>query len=92
MEVVPGFYDMEKRKTQEKEEDEKIKEEKKKNYQDEAPQEDQPEPKKEEEKEPINPIWFIIPGILLLIALYEVLDVYKRQVHVRIPMENKNGN
>lgn len=79
VEVVPGFYDMEKRKTQEKEEDEKIKEEKKKNYQDEAPQEDQPEPKKEEEKEPINPIWFILPGILLLIALYEVLGRYRIQ-------------
>ena len=36
VEVVPGFYDMEKRQIEETEEDEKIEEQNKQNYQDEA--------------------------------------------------------
>lgn len=73
VEVVPGFYDMEKQQTNETEEDEKIEEETQKNYQDEAPEEDQPEANQEEEKRAINPLWFGLLLVLLLIAAFELL-------------------
>lgn len=73
VEVVPGFYDMEKKQTKETQEDEKIKEESKKNYQDEAPEDNQPEEKQDREKQPINPLWLVLPALLLLIVAYEFL-------------------
>lgn len=79
VEVIPGFFDMEKERSQELEEDEKIKEESKKSYQDEAPEEDQPEKKQEEKKDPPNLLWLlVIPGILLLlIAAFEAIGRYR---------------
>ena len=77
VEVVPGFFDMEKRQIQEKEDDEKIKEQNKESYQDEAPEDNQPEEKQEEEKEPLNPIWLILAFVILLIAAYEVIGRYR---------------
>lgn len=71
VEVVPGFYDMEKQKTAEMEENEKIKEETNKNYQDEAPEDNRPEKKQEEEKEIISPLWLIPILLILFIAAFE---------------------
>lgn len=73
VEVIPGFYDMEKQQTKEMQEDEKIEEEKQKSYEDEAPQNDQPEQDKQEQDKSISPWWFAGLALLLLIALYEVL-------------------
>lgn len=73
VEVVPGYYDMEKEETQEIQEDEKIKEEEQQDYQDEAPEDDQPEQKQQEEEKQISPLWLILPAILLLLAIYELL-------------------
>lgn len=77
VEVVPGFFDMEKQQIQEKEDDEKIKEQNKESYQDEAPEDNQPEEKQEEEKEPLNPIWLILALVILLIAAYELIGRYR---------------
>ena len=72
VEVVPGFYDMERQQTTETEEDEKIEEETQKNYQDEAPEDNQPEEKQGKEKKKINPLWFLPALVLLLIAAFEL--------------------
>lgn len=77
VEVVPGFFDMEKQQIQEKEDDEKIKEQNKESYQDEAPEDNQPEEKQEEEKDPLNPIWLILALVILLIAAYELIGRYR---------------
>lgn len=79
VEVIPGFFDMEKEQSQELEDDEKIKEESKQSYQDEAPEEDQPEKKQEEKEEPPNLLWLlVIPAILLLvIVFYEVIGRHR---------------
>lgn len=73
VEVIPGFYDMERQQTQETQEDEKIEEENKQNYQNEAPEDNQPEERQEEEKKQISPLWFILLAVLLLLAAFEVL-------------------
>lgn len=73
VEVIPGFYDMEKKKTEEMEEDEKIEEEDKTNYQDEVPEMDQPEERQENEEEHLNAWWFVLAAILLAMVLYEYL-------------------
>lgn len=85
VEVIPGFFDMKKERSQELEEDEKIKEESKKSYQDEAPEEDQPEKKQEEKKDPPNLLWLlVIPGILLLlIAAFEAIGRYRIRTLMR---------
>lgn len=79
VEVIPGFFDMEKEQSQELEDDEKIEEETKTNYQDEAPEEDQPEQKNEEKKDPLNWLPFVlVPAILLLlIAAFEAIGRYR---------------
>ncbi len=76
VEVVPGFFDMEKQETAKTEEHEKIKEENKEHYQDEAPEDDQPEEKQENEEKNSNPVWLalsILLILLLLIGVYEYL-------------------
>lgn len=73
VEIIPGFYDMEKQKVEEEEEDEKIKEESRKNYQDEAPEENEPEEKQEKEKKKINPWWLVLLAVLLAAVIYEYL-------------------
>ncbi|MCQ4635644.1 transglutaminase-like domain-containing protein [Anaerovorax odorimutans] len=77
VEVVPGYYDMAKQQTQEKEEDEKIKEDTKKNYEDQVPEDNQPQEKQEDEKKTINPLWFVLLAVLLLIAVYEILGRWR---------------
>ena len=77
VEVVPGFYDMEKRQIEETEEDEKIEEQNKQNYQDEAPQDNQPEEKDEEDPVTINPLWLILLALLLLIGIFECAGRYR---------------
>ncbi len=85
VEVIPGFFNMEKEKTQDLEEDEKIKEEKKQNYQDEAPEEDQPEKRQEKKKEPPNWLWLLlIPAVLLLLAAaFEAIGRYRIRTLLR---------
>lgn len=82
VEIIPGFYDMEKRKTTETQEDEKIKEESQKNYQDEAPEEDQPEEKAEKKEQHLSPWWFALLAAVLAVAIYEYLG--RRRVKVRL--------
>lgn len=79
VEVIPGFFDMEKEQSQELEDDEKIEEETKTNYQDEAPEEDQPEKKDEEKEDPLNWLLFVLPPVilLLLIAAFEAIGRYR---------------
>lgn len=85
VEVIPGFFDMEKKKTEEMEEDEKIEEESKTNYQDEAPEEDQPEEQQKKEEEHLSPWWLVAAALLLLllaVAVYEYLG--RRRVKKRL--------
>lgn len=77
VEVVPGYYDMEKQQVEETEEDEKIEEQNKQNYQDEAPEDNQPQEKDEKEPVKINPILLIILAVLLLIGIYECAGRYR---------------
>lgn len=71
VEVVPGFYDMEKKQTVQTEEDEKLQEETRRNYEDEAPEDNQPEKNQEDKKEQISPLWFVLLALLVLIGLFE---------------------
>ena len=72
VEVIPGFYDMEKQQTKELQEDEKIEEETKQMYEDQAPEESEPEKHQEEETQHINPLILLILFILLAILIYEL--------------------
>lgn len=72
VEVIPGFYDMEKQQTKELQDDEKIEEETKQMYEDQAPEESEPEKHQEEEPRHINPLILLILFILLAILIYEL--------------------
>ena len=72
VEVIPGFYDMEKQKTSEVQEDEKIEEETNQMYEDQAPEESEPEKHQEEEPQHINLLILLILFILLAILIYEL--------------------
>ena len=72
MEVIPGFYDMEKQETSEVQEDEKIEEETNQMYEDQAPEDSEPEKHQEEEPQHINPLILLILFILLAILIYEL--------------------
>ncbi|MFR2563954.1 MAG: transglutaminase-like domain-containing protein [Anaerovoracaceae bacterium] len=73
VEVVPGFYDMQKQMTADTEENEKIQEDKTKNYEDEKPEDSDDDNKKTDEKKKLDPKIFIPAGVLLLIILYEII-------------------
>lgn len=77
VEVVPGYYDMDKHTIQEQEEDEKIQEDHNKNYEDEAPIDDQAEEKDEEEQKGIHPLILILMALLLLIAIIQCIGRYR---------------
>lgn len=77
VEVIPGFFDMEKQENIGQQEDETIEEETTKNYQDEAPQEDEPENRNEEEEKPVSIWWLLLPALILLAALYELVGRYR---------------
>lgn len=72
VEVVPGFYDMQKQQTSDTEESEKIKKDTTRNYEDEKPEDSNQEKKNTGEKKRIDPRILIAAGILLLIILYEL--------------------
>ena len=72
VEVIPGFYDMEKQETSEVQEDEKIEEETNQMYEDQAPEDSEPEKHQEEEPQHINPLILLILFILLAILIYEL--------------------
>ncbi|MGN0701971.1 MAG: transglutaminase-like domain-containing protein [Lentihominibacter sp.] len=81
VEVIPGYYDMEKQETTEEQEQEKLEEKSKQIYEDQAPEES--DPRKQQEKEPnrINPLLIAILLILALIIIFEIcgrLHVKKR--------------
>lgn len=73
VEVIPGYYDMEKQQTQETEENEKIEEQPKSYYQDEIPENNQEDKTQTKDKEHISPVWFILLAIILLIVLFELI-------------------
>ncbi|MGN0704780.1 MAG: transglutaminase-like domain-containing protein [Lentihominibacter sp.] len=72
VEVIPGYYDMEKQQTQEVEEDEKLEQETKKMYEDEAPEDSEPQQSSEKDKKEISPLWLILLIIIAAVILYEV--------------------
>lgn len=76
VEVIPGFFDMEKQETAGQQEDKTIKEEAAKNDRDEAPREDEPEDGPQEEASP-GIWWLLLPAALLLAALYELAGRYR---------------
>lgn len=73
VEVIPGYYDMQKQQTQETEEDEKIEENTNKFYEDETPEYDKPEKQQEREQKKHSPLWLIPPLLILMILLYELM-------------------
>lgn len=72
VEVIPGFFELEKQETAGQQKDERLEEESSKTYQDEAPQEDEPK-NESREKESVSLWWLLIPAVLLLAALYEIV-------------------
>lgn len=76
VEVIPGFFEMQKQETAGQQEDEQVEEESSKTYQDEAPEENEPQSEKREEK-PVAVWWLLIPAVILLAALYEAAGRYR---------------
>lgn len=72
VEVIPGYYDLVKVKTNETIDDEQIEEDTKKYYQDEVPEFDDLEKADTEENPEANILLIILSIILLLIIIYEV--------------------
>lgn len=72
VEIIPGYYDMQKQETNELQEDEKIEEQTNQMYEDQAPEETEPEKRQEEESLKINPLILIILLVLLAILIYEL--------------------
>lgn len=72
VEVIPGFYDMEKQETNEVQDDEKIEEETNQMYEDQAPEESEPEKHQEEEPQRINPLISVTLLVLLAVIIYEL--------------------
>ena len=73
VEIIPGYYEMDRQQSQETEESEKLEERPKSYYQDEIPEYDQPEKSQEKEETRRSPLWLIIPALLLLAAIVELI-------------------
>ena len=76
VEVIPGFYDLEKKETEEEEVEEEIKKEDESFKRRKEPIEDVPE-EDETEKNPVSPWWLILIAFVILILMYELLGRYR---------------
>lgn len=73
VEVIPGYYDMEKQETSELQDDEDIEEQTNQMYEDEAPEENEPDKQQEKEPKHINPLLIVLLLILLAIVIFEAV-------------------
>ena len=79
VEVIPGFYDINKTETEEEVPDEEIKQENEDFKKSESPIEDEQEQTHTKEKE-ISPLWYVLAGLLflvLLVLLFELMGKYR---------------
>lgn len=86
VEIIPGFYQMQKQETEEKEDKEELKNETNETYEDRVPENDKPEKKEEKEENKFNPLWLLPLLIILLIALFEVIG----RRHIKKKLESFN--
>lgn len=79
VEVIPGYYNMETQQTEEVQDEQKTQEQNKTYYQDEIPEYTEPDNTGENNK--ISPVWFILLGVILLIAAFEYIGRKKGREH-----------
>lgn len=76
VEVIPGFYDMNKEETDEEEIDEEVKQEDENFVKNDTPIEEEPD-EEQNESRPLNPLWFVLTGFILTMILYEIIGRYR---------------
>lgn len=76
VEVIPGFFTLEKKQTEEKEADSKVKEKNETLYHDEVPQNDQPDKEKTGDAKGFNIPWIVLFVVLIMAVVYEIIGRY----------------